>query len=92
MGLELASSTLNYFLISLFELLFIAGALLYYKFKKKNLKEEFINIISPKKLTFKAISIDVLLGLTIGIVFHFIIISDENDRNYGKKRQKTEPR
>ena len=72
MGLELASNTLNYFLISLFELVFIAGVLLYYKFKKKNLKEEFINIVSPKKLTFKAILIDILLGLIIGIGFYYI--------------------
>lgn len=72
MGLELASSTLNYFLISLFELIFITIALLYFKIKKKNLKEEFINIVSPKKLQKKSILIDILLGLIIGIAFYYI--------------------
>lgn len=75
MGLELASSTLEYFLISLLELIYIADALLYYKIKKKNLKEEFINIVSPKvNITSpkKAILIDTLLGLTIGIAFYYV--------------------
>ena len=59
-------------LFILFELLFIAGTLLYYKFRKKNLKEEIINIISPKKLPFKAILIEILLGLAVGIAFYFV--------------------
>ena len=60
------------YLISLFELVFIAIVLLYYKFKKKNLKEEFLTIVSPQKLTFKAILMDIFLGLAVGIGFYYM--------------------
>lgn len=75
MGLDIAQTVFSYFLFCIGELLFILIPLMVFKLQKKNLKYEFRHRIIPnERLTrsWKLRTLDVLLGVFIGVGFYFL--------------------
>ncbi|MHA1727340.1 MAG: lysostaphin resistance A-like protein [Promethearchaeota archaeon] len=72
MGLELASSTLEFVLVSLFELLFLLVSLIFFLVRKRSPKKEFKKILSPEKRQISVQIADIFLGIGVGLFFYFL--------------------
>lgn len=72
MGLDLASSSGNFFLTTLLELLFILIPLIVFKLQKKSLKEELRVRIIPIHRPFWQRILDIGIGFGIGYLFVYL--------------------
>lgn len=72
MTLDLARSSIMFFLVSLLELIFIAIPLIVFKFQKKDLKYEFRFRIIPESRSVKRRLLDIVMGLLLGVGFLFV--------------------
>ncbi|MCF2141520.1 MAG: CPBP family intramembrane metalloprotease [Candidatus Lokiarchaeota archaeon] len=75
MGLDLAQNVFSFFIFCIIELLFILIPMLVFKFQKKNLKYEFRHRIIPNERlhrSWKLRVVDVLSGVTLGVLFYYI--------------------